>query len=347
MNIKRKEIRQRHFATGGLIIVSILGCVGMLLIFLSGIFNIKNLSMLYVCVSENGIMIIFGLFFFIVFLYCWLLFFLNVIIKPKKEILYLYKNKNNEVYFINRKGKKFECENHNIKENHYYYVLKTRDYIYEILGESNEIFNNWTPKEKKSYWLNFYSPIGNFEDIFLLPIVYVILLPGLLSFIMSEGYEKIFGLIFSIVPLYVIGYDLIYKIRLKKTNNKVDDTFFVRSYDVLIKTISIIAVTILCIFLINIFLRLSDFTSKLIFAPFLGCGLCSAGTVISNAFKNYKLKNIFSKGYIIIFLIYWFGFITFWTIGIIKQEGNYLYGLFSVPFLAAGIFMIYKYFIKK
>ena len=75
------------------------------------------------------------------------------------------------------------------------------------------------------HWLNFYSPIGNFENLFLLPIVYVILIPGILSFIMSKGEQKIFGIIFSIVPIYIIMYDLIYKIKLKKSsNNEVDDT---------------------------------------------------------------------------------------------------------------------------
>ena len=215
MNIKekRKEIRKINFPSGGMIIVSVLGISGLFLIYLSGIFGASSIEMVHDCISKNGMIIIFGLFFLFILLYCWISFFFNVIIPPRKDILYLYKNKNNELYFINKKGKKFTYYNIKVLENRYYYVLKTRDYIYEILEET---YANWAPREKKSYWLNFYSPIGNFEDIFLLPIVYVILLPGVLSFILSEGFEKIFGVIFSAYPLYIIGYDFIYKIKLSK-----------------------------------------------------------------------------------------------------------------------------------
>lgn len=48
---------------------------------------------------------------------------------------------------------------------------------------------------------------------------------------MSKGEQKIFGIIFSIVPIYIIMYDLIYKIKLKKSsNNEVDDTNLLKSY---------------------------------------------------------------------------------------------------------------------
>lgn len=349
MDIKiiRGEIRRKYFSTGGLAVISILGIFGMLMIYFSGVFIIGDLNMLYECVSKNGIMIIFGVFFLCISLYCWVLFFLNIIISPKKEILYLRKNENNKTFFIDKKGKRFEydIDKNNIEENNYYYVLKTHDYIYKVLEKTSE---NWIPKEKKSYWLNYYSPMGNFENIFLLPILYVILLPGLLSFLMAKGYQKIYGVIFSIVPLYAIIYDLIYKIKLKQNNNKeIDETNLVKSYDILKNSISIIAVIIMCGVLTNIFLRCSDLTSKLIFSPFYLCGLCSAGLIISKVFDNYILEKIFFKGYIVIFLIYWFGFISFWTIGIIKQEGNYIYALFSIPFWIAGLYTIYKYFIKK
>ena len=102
---ERKKIRKKHFATGGLIVISILGIIGMLMTYFSGLFDVNSLNMLYDCIYKNGIMILFGSFFFIVFLYCWILFFLNVIISPQKEILYLYKNENNEIYFLNRRGK--------------------------------------------------------------------------------------------------------------------------------------------------------------------------------------------------------------------------------------------------
>ena len=232
-----------------------------------------------------------------------------------------------------------------MEENNYYYVLKTNDYIYEVMEKTSE---NWIPKEKKSYWLNFYSPIGNFEDIFLLPIAYIILLPGLLSILMSEGYQKIYGVIFSVVPLYVIGYDLIYKIKLKSSNNNaIDNTNFLKSFKILKNAISIISACVFCIILTNIFLKLSDITSKIIFLPFLGCTFCNFGYVLSKVFQNNNLQKVFLKGYSIIFLIYWFGIVSFWTIGIIKQEENDLNALYSIPFWIVGLFALYKTIKKK
>lgn len=342
LKLKRKEIRKKYFATGGLVIVSILGIIGMILVFSSGIFNIKNTNMLYNCISKSGIFIIFGVFFFIVSFYCWMLFFLNIIINPKKEILYLYKNENSKTYFLNKKGKKFTYDKNNLKENSYYYVLKTNDYIYDVLEETNE---NWIPKEKKSYWLNCYSPMGNYEDVFLLPIFYVILLIGIF---MLFNQDKISGLIMSVVSLYEIIYDLIYKIKLKKqTHNIIDDEKFYKSYEFLKNTILIVLSTVICVILIIVFLKLSDMSSKLIFFPFLCFGIFSFGLTLSRFFKNYKLEKIFNKGSIIIFLIYYLGFVSFWTIKIIKQEGNYFYALYSIPFFIVGFLFIYKYFIKN
>ena len=347
IDLKKKEIRKSYFSTGGLIIISILGTAGLLMTYFSGIFAIEDSNMLYECISKNGMLIIFGVFFFAVSLYVWILFFLNIILPPKNEILYLNKTDDGEAFFLNKKGKSFSynMDHNSLEENSYYLVLKTHNYIYKILEKTND---NWIPKEKKSYWLNYYSPMGNFENIFLLPIVYVILLPGLLSFFMSKGYQKIYGVILSIVPIYAIIYDLVYKIKLKQSDTKeIDETNFVKSYEIMQNSIAIIGVSIMIVILLKIFLKLSDFTSIIIFSPFLGCGLCTFGLVISKVFKNYQLEKLFYKGYVIIFLIYWFGILSFWTIGIIRQEGNYMYALFSIPFWIFGVLAFYKFIIKK
>ena len=347
IDLKKKEIRQNNFSTGGMVIVSGLGIVGLLMIYFSGIFDVEDTNAIYECVSKNGMMIIFGSFFFAVSMYCWILFFLNIVLPPKREVLYLNKISGGNAFFLNKKGKSFnyKMKHDNFEKNTYYLVLKTHDYIYKIIEKTNDI---WIPKEKKSYWLNYYSPMGNFENIFLLPIVYVILLPGVLSFLMSKGYQKIFGVVYSIIPMYAIIYDLIYKIKLNRSNNKkIDETNFLLSYEFLENFISIAGVSVIVIILLNIFFRLSDLISILIFLPFLGCGLCTLGLVISRAFNNFYLEKLFYKGYIIIFLIYWFGFLSFWTIGIIKQEGNFIYALFSIPFWIAGFFALYKFIIKK
>ena len=346
-NLKRKEIRQSYFPTIGLFIISILGIAGLLMIYISGIFVVKDLNMLYVCIAKNGLSLILGTFFFAVFLYCWILFFLNVVLPPRNEILYLNQINGRCAFFLSKKGKKFDYNigQKKLEENAYYNVLKTHNYIYKIVEKTNA---DWEPKEKKSYWLNFYSPMGNFENIFLLPIAYVILLPGLLSFLMSKGYQKIFGVMLSIVPLYIIIYDLIYKIKIKQSDDMaIDQTPFFKSYEIFENSISVIGVSLMVAFLLTIFFKASDNITRLIIMPFVGCGLCSFGIVMSRIFKNYTLEKAFSKGSVLIFFLYWFGFLSFWTIGIAKQEGNYIYALLSLPFWIFGIFAVYHIIKKK
>ena len=347
-NKQREALRRSDFSTAGMVVISILGGLGLIFIIMSGIFNIKSTEMFYECILKNGILVIFGLFFFIISLYCWISFFQNIILFPKKEILYLSEIYKNKSIFINKKGKKFVFKNCKKETNKYYYVMKTHDYIYEVLDECKENLNDNTPKEKKSYWLNFYSPMGNYENLLLLPIFYVILLPGLLSFIMAKGDNKIYGLIISAVPIYAIIYDLIYKIKLKKSdNNTIDDSKLVLSFEIIKKIIGIIGLSIVCIVFISIFFNLSDLTSKILFSPFLACALCTVGLGLSKIFGNLKLERIFQKIYIIIFLSYWFGFLVVWTNSLIKQQDDYKYLLLTVPFWVTGIIIMYKYLIKK
>ena len=138
------------------------------------------------------------------------------------------------------------------------------------------------------------------------------------------------------------------KIKLKQNDNKeIDETNIIKLYEIFKRIITIIIAIIMCGFLNYILFCSSDFITRLIFLPFYLCGLCSAGFIISKVFNNHVLEKLFIKGYIVIFLIYWFGFLSFWTIGIVKQEGSYIYALFSIPFWIAGLYVIYKYFIKK
>lgn len=340
---KRKEIRKKYYSTSGLFVATILGSLGLLFIYLTGIFEVTTYDECFQIFSKNGIIIIFGIFFLFITLYCWFSFIINVLIKPKKEILLLIDNHT----FINKKGKIFYIDNCDKKINKYYYVLKTPNYIYEILEEYSGNIKNFSLKEKKSYWLNFYSPIGNFENLFLLPIVYVILIPGILSFIMSKGEQKIFGIIFSIVPIYIIMYDLIYKIKLKKSsNNEVDDTNLLKSYLTLKNILAIIFALGICLFVINLYVKMSDLKSKIIFLPFLLCTINGIGYMLVKIFNKQKLQNIFLKSYVIIFLIFWFAFLIFLTIKIIEVKA-YIMCLFTIPFWIAGIYVFYKFVIKN
>ena len=147
IELKRKKIRKKHFSTGGMIVISILGIIGLLMICFSGIFTIRDSKMLYELISKNGILIIFGAFFFGVSLYCWILFFLNIVIHPKNEILYLNKIDKGRAIFLNKKGKSFyyNLNKRVLEEKTFYLVLKTHDYIFNILEKTSD---NWIPKEK-------------------------------------------------------------------------------------------------------------------------------------------------------------------------------------------------------
>ena len=185
----------------------------------------------------------------------------------------------------------------------YYYTLKAYGSVKKILNESYETFI--VPKEKKSYWLNFYSPLGNFENILLLPILYVILLPGLLSVIMSDGFSKIYGIIYSFFPFFLLIYDFIYKIKLNNNDvGYIDDSKFLNFYVMFINIIKIITVVVINIILFYLYTKTFDYTSKLILLPFCLCSLCVFGYVISKIFNNNLMVKFFNKCFYIIFILY-------------------------------------------
>lgn len=250
-----KNNNSSEFPWQAMLIVSCLGLIGILMLFISGCFNIKNYDELYICFSDYGLAIIFGMFFVGVSIYCWILFFRNVVLKPKKVTLYLLGVEDSKIKFIDKKGKVFLFYNFNtniIDVGKYYYVLKIHNSIKEILNESYETFK--VVKEKKSYWLNFYSPIGNFEDMLLLPILYIILLPGILSIIMSDGFTKIYGIIYSIFPFLILIYDFIYKYKLNNNKDEIDNIKILKFYALFLDVIKIIAVVVINVGLLYIYI---------------------------------------------------------------------------------------------
>ena len=300
-----KNNNSSEFPWQAMLIVSCLGLIGILMLFISGCFNIKNYDELYMCFSDYGLAIIFGMFFVGVSIYCWILFFRNVVLKPKKVTLYLLGVEDSKIKFIDKKGKVFLFYNFNtniIDVGKYYYVLKTHNSIKEILNESYETFK--VVKEKKSYWLNFYSPIGNFEDMLLLPILYIILLPGILSIIMSDGFTKIYGIIYSIFPFLILIYDFIYKYKLNNNKDEIDNIKILKFYALFLDVIKIIAVVVINVGLLYIYINTFDYISKFIILPFCLCSLCVFGDVISKILNNNSMVKFFNKCYIFMFILY-------------------------------------------
>lgn len=339
LETRKKIIKKKHFQTGGYVILTILGVIGILLLY-SSIISLSNDKSL-----GAGIIFIVGLFFTLITIYCYILYFFNIILKPHKEVLFLRRIEQTDFYFVDKKGKRYnyDFDKSNLEEG-YYTCLKTRDYIYDVLEKSHE---TWNPNEKNNYWLNMYTAVGNFEGILLLPIIYLALAIGIFLFIMSNGYQKLLNLTMIIVPAYVIIYDLIYKWKLKKSIiGFVDDTKMSKSYIIVKGLASAIPSSLFCIIVTSLFVNIEGVIGKVVLLPFMGCGYCSLGASIAISFQNFKLVKTFTEMYTVIFLIYWFGILLIGTIVAIIQK-QYSTILFTIPFWAAGIYIIYKEFIKK
>lgn len=385
---RRKQIREKYFATGGLLIVTILGLFGFAFIILSGIFRVASFDMLYKCIASNGMILIIGLFFFIISIICWVKFISNILVEPKKEVVYLYNNGKNK-YFLDSKGKKYDDDGFDVEENKFYYVYKTSDYIYEIIDESIYASNNFEPIERLQYWTNLYTPFDKMEDIVLLPILYVMFIPGLLAVVMADGIGKIPCLPMMLIPGFFIGYDFVYKIKKKKiiakinsepdTLEKKDKLDNINSNKELVNmekgvsnAFKIILFAFRLIFslafvglTIWVFVKGANLITRLSIIPFFICAIVILiMSIISfkDAIDSVKVSNgkedkkkikrrkknlskilfkIFAGG----FLLFWFGMLIFFCIGIVKQYG-YLSTLFTLPFWVAGFFVIYKIFIK-
>lgn len=339
LNQRKRKIKSKYFSNGAFTLITILGIIGVTLIY----FPLKNISNYYSSVFIVPIIV--GLFFTLISLYCWLLYFLNIVLKPHKEVLYLKKDKHIDIYFVDRKGKKYNYDfGYGTLDEGYYVVLKTHDYIYDVLEKTNE---GWPIKEKNKYFSNLYTTMGNYENVLLLPIVYLVLAIGIILFINGNVPEKLPSILIIAGSLYIIIYDLIYKIKLKKSDNsEIDNTDLIKFSNVMQKVTSVIPAVVICIIFSIVYIKLNEFIFRIIFLPFLCCGYCTLGYYLSVAFQNQKFTKLFLKMYLVIFLIFWFGVLIIATISSIIQKQSEMI-IFSVPFWLVGIYVAYKSFVKK
>lgn len=207
-----KALKRKHFQLGALIISSVLGLVGFGFLLYSGIFYIKSFTDFINVLGDYGHYVIFGGFFFLLFIYLAWFFFVNLCFRPKKEVLYLHK-KDNNLFFVNRRGKKVFCDKITVKKEGYYNVWKTKHYVLRILNKSNV---SWPFKYKKSFWLTWYSPIGCIEDLLLLPNLYIIFIFFVIRIIFGNKLTRFDSFIQSIPVALAILIDLVCKLKYKK-----------------------------------------------------------------------------------------------------------------------------------
>lgn len=94
--------------------------------------------------------------------------------------------------------------------------------------------------------------------------------------------------------------------------------------------------------LITIFLTYSMIRTpspKIIFVPFLICSISMAGKCIALILDKKKIAVLFSKLFIVGFLLFWFGFLVV-AFFISLRDKSYSLILFSLPFWLVGIYVV-------
>ncbi len=213
---EQKQIQKLYFPIAGMIVLTCLALFGIGIIVLA-ICTTEDVS-LYNLFYFHGFEIIISLFFVGTAIFCWALYIINVCMKPYTDVLYLVENGYNNS-FANKKGNKLICPSE-IKEEpeKYYEVYRTHSYVVSIIREYTENSKPFEPKMKESYWLNLYLPNGEeIRELLVLPILYVLTLPGLLCAIMAEDVTpKFVGLLITCLPVYCIIYDFVKKYKNKR-----------------------------------------------------------------------------------------------------------------------------------
>lgn len=206
-------------------IISVLIIIGAL-----GCFNIY----IYVSDNEANVLLFIGIIFIIISIYFLIMYMYRINEKPKKKLLFLKKCKDKTAVFVDEKGNIYEYENCNKEENKCYYVLKTHNKIYEILEPVPEE-QGFINMGDRRYWTNFYTKNIKAENTLILPLVYIILLIGIISLKMLSIFDKITSSIYIIILIYVIIYDFIYKQIQKKSNDVNKDIMTLNNIDTIIK----------------------------------------------------------------------------------------------------------------
>lgn len=230
------------------------------------------------------------------------------------------------------------------------------------------IRKNKKRKEKnKNYFADLYTPFINFYDHYMLITLYFIAAVSLLIIVFSRN---LFISLIEIIPILLIIYDLIYKLKLKKEMQKIeqiqDENIKQIEFDNIDNSLELskfkattlnlirymwylIQFVVSCILIfifIWLFINSSDHISRMFIVPFIISSFISLGLVISSFFRKIDWELLLNKLFIVIFLLFWFGFLIIATyISLINKE--YSIVLFSIPFWIVGIFTIYKNFIKK
>lgn len=105
---------------------------------------------------------------------------------------------------------------------------------------------------------------------------------------------------------------------------------------------TIVRTSIIFVFLIAIMIKNQNIIARIMILPFLLCCGFSIGKNICLIIEKKRAATIFSKLFIISFLVFWFGMLLYGSFLFIKGQ-NYFSLIFTVPFWIAGIYITRKY----
>lgn len=279
---KYTSLKDSNLNIGTMSIITILLTIVFIVLYHTGFFNIKTTSELNSYINENSTQTLLNFFLITFGIIAWRFYIINILLKPKEVTLYLIDIKNNICKFVDSNGKPFFYSNNNYQEQKYYYVLKTHDAIHQVLDLSPESFNEI--KEKESYFYTWFSPLGNFENYTLLPVLYLIFLFNLALLILTKEYMC---LIFCFLSLYMIIYDFIGRYKYKKANQGIatNDTNLKNSFKILMIILKLSPTIVISIFLLYFFITIKEIDFKIIF------GLTFILVLASLLYRIFKIKN--------------------------------------------------------
>ncbi len=322
------------------LILSIFGVIGIGLLYMTGFFEAIKEGVLKTYFLTQGFVVAIAFLFIGVTIYAWISFIKNYAFKPKEKVLYLLKCENKVGTFIDEEGNAYLMKKCNKEVGKHYNVLKTSNMVKKVLGEAGNAFS--VPLEKKRYWLNFYSPMENHENVLILPVVYTILVAGI-SLVLAGNLN---GLPFVVLPIILIIYDFVYKIKLRENNNSpIDTSKMVKAFFMSIKFFEFLGALAITGVLIFFYLKADDSISKITLLAF--CLIAGSLTIrqFFAVFDSEKLVNIFDRLLVVVVLLFWFGMLTVFTQ--VAAEQGIVFALLTIPFWFAGVYCIYKYLIKK
>ncbi len=343
------EQLKKAYPFSGMLVITILLIFGFFMLYYTGCFEISSLNELKSFLYYHCFEFIVSFVFIISSIYVWISYIKDAYITPKTDVVYLKNFEDNKYEFVDKKGKSFFIESKEKYDvNSYYEVLKSSNIIYEVIDESDDKFKL---KKGKNYWLNLYSPVGNYENMLILPALYVIIIPGLIAFFMSVGFYKLFAIIWIFIPIYFIAYDYIYKLKLKddKINKKekIEIANMEKRFFSIVNILKLCCALIPLLFMILIYRDFSDFIGRLIFTPIVILGICVLGYVFCEITNKEHGKRTFEKGYVVVFLLYWFGTLTYFTIKTIIQKESLILILSTIPFWIVGVLFAYYNMTKE